>query len=74
MVPEGERFVLNKQVPVKHFESGNPVFFILGESENGQKGLFIPIASDAPFEHLSKLKAAVLENREGVIGAWIPEK
>ena len=74
MVPDGERFVLQKQIPVKHFGKGSPVFFVPGERETSQKGIFIPILNDAPFEHLSKLQNAVLENRKGVIGAWIPEK
>lgn len=74
MVPEGEYFVLNRQIAKKHFVDESPVFFLLGDLKEAENGLFIPISSEEPFEHLSRLQDAVLENREGILGAWIPEE
>ena len=73
MVPEGSFFVLKKQVPVKNIPHGKPDFFILSEMESQETGLFVPISSEEPFAYLSCLENAVFENRDGVIGAWIPD-
>ena len=72
MVPEGNCFVLRKKVPVKNIPDHKPDFFILTELENQERGIFVPISSDEPFEYLSNLTNAVFQNRDGVIGAWIP--
>lgn len=73
MVPEGKLFVLKKQIPVKNIPKEKPEFFLLSEIEKQETGIFVPISSDEPFEYLSVLENAVFENRDGIIGAWIPD-
>ena len=72
MVPEGDVFILKKQIPAKNIPNEKPDFFILSEMKDEKQGIFVPISPDEPFEYLSCLKAAVFENRDGVVGAWIP--
>ena len=73
MVPEGIFFVLKKQIPVKNIPKEKPEFFLLSEIENQETGIFVPISPDEPFEYLASLKNAVFENRDGIIGVWIPD-
>ena len=72
MVPEGNLFVLKKQIPAKKIPDEKLEFFILSELEGQEAGIFVPISSEEPFEYLTNMKNAVFENRDGVIGAWIP--
>ena len=73
MIPEGNRVQLDRKLPVKRFPGGSEEFYILRQGERQDKGLFVPISSDEPFEYLPKLKDAFLTSQNGKIGVWIPE-
>ena len=73
LVPEGDAFVLKKQIPIKNFHSEKPVFYILCDIPGDKKGLFVPVTPKEPFRYLSKLQNAVFANQEGIQGVWIPD-
>lgn len=74
LIPDRDGFTLERKFPVKKFPQGSPEFYILRQGEKQDKGLFVPISADQPFEHLTKLKDAFLTTQNGRIGVWIPEK
>lgn len=70
-VPEGERFLLEKMIPIKRLGDGIPEFYIVS-SEETPAGNFVPICPEEPFRYIERLKESYLAERNGRIGAVIP--
>lgn len=70
LIPEGECFHLETQIPGKRIGMGE-MSFSLEPKQERVSGTFIPICPEEPFAYLSRLKEAFLENREGQIGIRI---
>ncbi|MBQ7330957.1 MAG: hypothetical protein IJW94_04110 [Oscillospiraceae bacterium] len=71
LAPEKGEFGVKTRIPVKHFEKGEPCFW-LAPRHKKLEGLFVPISADEPFPYLSRLKNSYLEIRNGQMGAVIP--
>ena len=72
LVPEKDGFGLNKTLPVKRFEEGQPNFYLV-PMHDSVKGKFVPISPEEPFLYLSRLKDAFLIYQNGKVGAMIPD-
>ena len=72
-VPQKDGFGLKTRVPVKRLGEGELSFTALPKHQE-LKGCFVPIRSDEPFLHISKLQEAYLQIQEGQIGAVIGMK
>lgn len=72
LVPVGNCFGLHTQIPIRTIGEGPLRFELAGKSREVRT--FIPINPEEPFPELGKLKNAVLEIRDGMIGASIPKE
>ena len=71
-VPVGSEFGLDRKIPCKRFETGNPAFLLLPKYPDAV-GKFVPVYPDEPFAYMTRLKDAYLQVREGQAGIVIPE-
>ena len=67
MVPEGDGFVLDKQIPAKRLE-GEPLRFTISSGATQCAGEFVPISPEEPFLYIDRLKTAFLSSEHGKIG------
>ena len=72
-VPEGDAFYLETRLPVSRFGKGVPVIQAVPRHPQKQD-TFVPISPEEPFGYIERLENAILEKREGQIGAVIPEE
>ena len=72
LVPVGDSFGLAKTIPVKHFGSGKPEFF-LGTKYDQPRLCFAPIYLEEPFAYIERLKDAYLARKEGCLTAVFKE-
>ncbi len=71
LVPMGNEFGLDTRLAVKKLGEGELRFRLL--PRHGElTGKFVPLAPEEPFQYISRLKNAFLENREGVLGIVLP--
>ncbi len=69
LVPEGRKFCLTDLVAVKKLGEG--LRFCLTPRHPEHEGLFIPLRADEPFAYLTRLKEAVLAERNGQAGVLL---
>ena len=69
-VPEGDRFVLEKSIPISRFAAGKPTFRVIPKNESFQ-GRFVPISPEEPFAYLDRLKNAYLLRQGRQLGIVI---
>ena len=68
-VPEGNRYKLEKSVPIKRF-SANELLFSASRKNANKELVFVPIETGGRFSHLSDLMTAKFhfaDNKQGVI-------
>jgi len=68
-IPSGDSFWLSVRLPVSRFSGGEPTFRALPKEQHS----WIPVLTDQPFPYLAELENAVLEERGGEMGLFIPE-
>lgn len=68
-IPQGEFFVTQTRLPVKHFSQGKCRFSL----EQTGKERFVPLCPDQPFPGLGNLEQGKLICRDGVLGILFPE-
>ena len=68
-IPQGEFFVTQTRLPVKHFSQGKYQFFL--EQRGNER--FVPLYPDQPFSGLGNLERGKLISRNGVLGILFPE-
>ena len=73
LVPSGNGFILDKQIPLKRLGHGHMEFCLSSGETSLLSEMFVPIRSEEPFLYLDRLQEGVLEIREGQIGIRITE-
>ena len=73
VIPDGDGFSLEKRIPVKRLgEEGAD--FILSTGAGLERGIFVPICPEEPFQYIERLKDAFLETENGRLGIRIQQK
>ncbi len=73
-VPEGDCFRLNVRLPVSRFLSSEPVFRAVPKHEPLQRGMWVPVSPETPFDYISRLENAVMERRGEEVGILISDE
>lgn len=73
-VPEGDCFRLNTRLPVSRFPSGEPEFRAVPKHEPLQRGMWVPISPETPFDYIARLENAVMERRGEEVGILISDE
>lgn len=67
LVPEGDGFVLDKKIPVKHLGT-EKLRFEVSSGLPAYSGEFVPICPEEPFLYIDRLKTAFLQTEHGKVG------
>ncbi len=67
---EGDVYTLKTKLPCKRLGEGAPVFRVVTHSD-AEKRQFVPISSDIPFNHISRLERAQLQIVDGSVGVLL---
>ena len=73
LVPQGDRFMLEKRIPGKRLGQGSLSFRLKPRHEPLQ-GRFVPIRADEPFAYLRFLQESFLQVQGSDMRAMVPEK
>lgn len=71
VIPRGDGFGLDTQIPVKRLGEGEMCFRLVAKHEQLAKGTFIPIAPEEPFAYISRLKESFLVRQGNQVGILI---
>lgn len=69
--PKGDRFGVEKDVPVKKLGKGDFSFTVIPHGKNAPAGRYVQIEQDKPFADLKNLESAHFVMRNGVPGLII---
>lgn len=70
LIPEGERYMLDKKIPEKRIATGAIRLTVLPADQQASND-FVTLNPDQPFEPLDQLETAVLGWKNGEIGIFI---
>lgn len=74
LVPMGDGFGITTRLPASRLGGGEKTFTLRAKTDVPSARFFVPIKPEEPFRYIARLKDAVLEIREGQIGASFPKK
>lgn len=69
--PSGDCFYLQKKLPVSHFSKGAPVFQAVPKHQTLTK-MWVAVSPEAPFDYVSRLENAVMQQQGSEMGILIP--
>ena len=73
LVPTGDGFGLDTNIPVKRLGGGEPEFMLVPKHEKTES-MFVPIYPEEPFAYISRLKEMYLAKKDGQIGLILKGK
>lgn len=71
-VPEGDAFVLTKNIPISRLGGKKPTFRVVPKDAS-LEGKFVPLSPEEPFAYLDRLKNAYLQRRGQQLGIVIKD-
>lgn len=73
LMPAGDDYILTKKLPIKHFQTGIPEFWITSKKLQ-MREIYIDIYPEEPFHYITKLENAYLDKRRDRPGVRFTEQ